>query len=402
MASIQANSLRRGARVKAQQGSDENLSKVVELNGKYRLFFRSLEDDGFVDIAAAMVPGRSCDYKVCNAVFIPFREGMFERDDYGRVTDTTELAAWSRIARVLHDAECTRKKRATEREAEETATNLGQPVDSVALSKALEAIELDYKGGEAANGDRIYPKLSPFISNVQQKFTTQVLVVPLLTTGDPDFAKAKYASMEISNAKLKQLNSILDDDNYNNRGSNYIEVGYDYIGSSKQEAGRDAKFNGVAKDLSLETRFPAEWTSKGQALVDGMCNGDDAEAIANMMASRNSSLRSTKSVTDIVSSIKKWCGANSAVFASIDFEADASKYAARDFINTGVVKTYDTILSKFEALASQDAEEKKEEDSETQAELNAAAGVVEESVATIQQAAQSSNVNLADDDLGDL
>ena len=65
MASITACGLRAGKKAKDKQGSDKHLSKVVELNGKYRLFFRQLpivdEETGEVitdekDLATALFP----------------------------------------------------------------------------------------------------------------------------------------------------------------------------------------------------------------------------------------------------------------------------------------------------------------------------------------------------------
>ena len=92
MASITANSLRSGKRAKDAQGSDQHLSKVVELNGKYRIFFRTWPtEDGLVDIAAAMVPGRSCNFDICGTGFIPYTKDMYSIDETHQIDDNTGL-----------------------------------------------------------------------------------------------------------------------------------------------------------------------------------------------------------------------------------------------------------------------------------------------------------------------
>ena len=126
MASLTANSLRSGKRAKDAQGSDPHLSKVVELNGKYRLFFRPwVLEDGIVDVAAAMVPGRTCDLDICGTTFIPYTKDMYTEDESHQIDDKTGLKAWARIAKVIHDAQCIREKKNAEAEAQRTAHTRG-------------------------------------------------------------------------------------------------------------------------------------------------------------------------------------------------------------------------------------------------------------------------------------
>ena len=137
MSSITANSLRSGKRAKDAQGSDPHLSEVVELNGKYRLFFRAVynPEEGLTDIAAAMVPGRSCDYEICGTRFIPYTKEMYKLVEGDVPDDLTGLKSWARIARVLHDAQYTREKKNAEAEARRTAEELQQPIDQLSLVK---------------------------------------------------------------------------------------------------------------------------------------------------------------------------------------------------------------------------------------------------------------------------
>lgn len=359
MANITACTLRAGKKAKDKQGSDPHLSKAVELNGKYRLFFRTVEvEPGLRDLAVAVVPGRSLNYDICGASFIAYTESMYDMDDAGQITDKTGLDSWARIARVIHQAQCVREKKNQEAEAERTARELGKPIDQVALSKALEGIELKYNGGKAADGTRINPKESPAISGVQQKMTTQLLVVKLNPDGSPDWKNAQYAVLEISNQRMNEILALVDNPAYFSNDKTYFEVGYDYIGADKQAAGKAAKFQGIAETLSLANLYPAEWETIGKGMVDGLANGRTIEETAEIIKSRNRNLKGSHTPNEVVSSLKKWCASNAAIFGSIDYEDETTGRAAKDFLDSHLLDTIPTVKQKFEdLLASQGKDE---------------------------------------------
>lgn len=429
MSSITANSLRSGKRAKDAQGSDPHLSKAVELNGRYRLFFRTMTDpeEGIVDIAAAMVPGRSLDFDICGTSFIPYTKEMYKTVEGDIPDDLTGLKSWARIARVIHDAQCVREKKNAEAEAQRTATDLQQPIDTLSLNRALEGIELKYHGGKAADGTNIMPKEQPAISGMQQKLSTQLLVVKLLPSGAPDWKNAKYAVLELSKTRITELITILDDPNYCDPTLDWVEVGYDYIGADKQAAGKAAKFSGIAKSLSLSEAFKAEWEQFGKSKVADIANGKDLDEVAEIMRSRNRNLKGGKGPNDIISAFKTWCAKNAAVFAAINFESDNVAYSAKDFLDAHIVDSIPSIKAKFEEIVREqeakkantekaadtstdalteaaNAPAKTAEDIENDA-IKASAQVAEAGVAqTINNVVKTmSNVELsAEDDLGDL
>ena len=374
MSSITANSLRSGKRAKDAQGSDPHLSKAVELNGRYRLFFRTMfsEADGVMDIAAAMVPGRSCNFEICGTSFIPYTKEMYKVVEGDAPDDLTGLKSWARIARVLHDAQCTREKKGAEAEAQRTASDLQQPIDQISLNRALEGIELKYHGGKAADGTNIMPKINPAISGMQQKLSTQLLVVKLLPNGAPDWKNAKYAVLELSKTRITELITILDDPNYCDPNVDWLEVGYDYIGADKQAAGRAAKFSGIAKSLSLSEAFPTEWEHVGKSKVDGIANGTNLDEIAETMRNRNRNLKGGKGPNDIISAYKTWCAKNAAVFAAINFEADNVAYTAKDFLDANIVDSIPSIKAKFESIV------KEQETKKVEKEANSGTSILEE------------------------
>jgi hypothetical protein len=364
MASITACTLRQGKKIKDKMGSDDHLSKVVELNGKYRLFFRTLEiEEGFRDIVAATVPGRSLDFKVCNASFIPYDATMYTQNDAGEIDDKTGLDSWARIARVLHQAQCTREKKNAEAEAQRTAAELGKPIDQVSLARAIEGIELKYNGGKAADGTRINATLSPAISGIQQKMTMQLLAVKLNADGSPDYANAKYAVLEVSKARMNEMLNLAENADYFSNDKDYFEVGYDYIGADKKSAGQAAKFQGITNDLSLEHAFPAQWAKDGKRLVDGLANGSKVEDVAEIVKSRNRNLKGGVSPKDVVSALKKYCANNAAIFGSIDYEDDATARSAKDFLDSHMLDSIPAVKAKFEELAA--AQKKDNNDTES-------------------------------------
>lgn len=365
MASITACTLRAGKKAKDKQGSDPHLSKSVELNGRYRLFFRTVEvEPGVRDIAVAVVPGRSLDYEVCGASFIAYNDSMYTQDDAGQITDKTGLDSWARISRVVHQAQCLRAKKNSEAEAKRTAEELGKPIDTVALSRELEGIDLIYNGGKAADGSRINPSKSPAISGVQQKMTTQLLVVKMLPDGRPDWKNAQYAVLEISNQRITEILALVDNPSYFDNNKTYFEVGYDYIGADKQTAGKAAKFQGIAESLSLAEKFPQDWETIGKGLVDGLANGRTIEETAEIIKSRNRNLKGSLTPNEVVSAFKKWCANNAAIFGSIDYEDETTGRAAKDFLESHLLDTIPTVKKKFEDIV---AEQAKKEDDATEA-----------------------------------
>lgn len=400
MASITACTLRAGKKAKDKQGSDQHLSKVVELNGKYRLFFRTVEvEPGLRDLAVAVVPGRSLNYDICDASFIAYSDSMYDMDEAGVINDKTGLDSWARIARVIHQAQCLREKKNLEAEAERTASELSKPVDQVALAKATEGVELKYNGGKAADGTRISPKVSPAISGVQQKMTTQLLVVKLNPDGTPDFKNAQYAVLEISNQRMNEILALIDNPAYFSNDRDYFEVGYDYIGADKQAAGKAAKFQGIADTLSLAKLYPIEWETLGKNLVNGLANGRTIEETAEIIKSRNRNLKGTRTPAEIISSLKKWCANNAAIFGSINYEDEATGRAAKDFLSSNLLDSVPAVKAKFEELVAASESKKPTSDSADSADSGVTVPTVDTDVEmeqqSLQQAAQVLNAGSA-------
>lgn len=363
MATWSNGSLRAGQKIRNSQGGDPRLSKTLSLNGKYRLFFKTfveevrdpetnevLSKEG--NVRAAVVPGRTGDYQVVGTGFIPYTDEMYSIDPItDRFTDTTELSSWSRIAHVLFEAQCRSEKKNAEAEALRAANELGKAVDTMALQKKIEGIEEEYHGGESASGDKILPKKFPALSgSIVFKVSTRVLRVALDGQGKPDWKDAQYATLELSKARANKLIALLDDPKYF-RNEDYLEVGYNYIGSDNTEAGRNAEFLPVGEQESLEYAFPSEWEAIGKSKVEQIATGTADEQVAFMRA-RNRSFRGNTTPRDIVANYKKWCSTHQAIYGSIDFDDDDVKNAAKIFLESHLLDDVPKQRAAFEQIVA--------------------------------------------------
>ena len=358
---IIAGTLRKGKAVKDSAGFDKKLSKTVNLNSDNRLIFKLTpilnEETGktdYMDLIAASVPGRSCRYDVCGASFIKLSNEQIETDEMTQKTkDISGLDAWAKIAKVLHAAECAQKKKLKELEAQALSSATQIPVDQTKLNMEFEKLDLQYFGGKDQLGKNVAPEINPLVSGLQYKMTTQVLVIPMVND-KPDYEKAQTAFMELSNTRISELLDIIEDAKYCSIGDEYLEVGYKFFGKDTKEAGRKAKLDGITKEYKLATIDPEGWASGGKRALDKMVKGGNVLQTADLMAGRNINLSGTKSVNDIESAIRKYCATNPGIVASINMESDEIKYAAKAFIEKGLVDSIPNIKNSLMELIAKE------------------------------------------------
>lgn len=340
--------MRQGQAQANAQSDNIRFNKAIELNNKYRLFMRVVDlsnygGEGF-DIAAVSSPGRQLSLGEKKGGFCKFPSNMIEVTEAGRTKDLSGMQSWANVAKVLFEAAYRKEKKAVEDDAEKLARDLERDIDVVALSKNLEAVELQYHGGEAADGTKIYAKKSPFLSGIKVKVAVQVAVVRIAPDGVPELSKFKVTSFEPSNQRMDALQSLLMNPNYYEKGSEYLEVEIDYAGTDTAEAGRKLKFQGIAKSLSLAVQYPELWDKLSASMLSQLSDSYEVIFAKAPVFSRS------KSVSEVVSEIKKYCATNVSLFTYIDFEDEKTKNAAKDFIGLGLVESLPKIKNTLKEL----------------------------------------------------
>lgn len=347
--------LRGGLKVKESQGSCQSLSKVVVLGGKYRLFFPIFHTGNVVDVVTATMAGRKLDREILKKSFVPITN--FEQSATGKINDKTGLDSYARIARVIHKSNEKAEKEAAEREAAIDAEKLGVPVDQAALKLKLKEIETKYNGDNSDKNNPVYATKNPIIGSMVIEIATECLVVPLGQGDVPQWDKSQVASVALSTTKSEQLLALLDDANYANVHDDFLEVSYVYSGKDKASAGRAASFQGIAASLSLKAIATDSWEKEGLAALKRVSR--DADAIA----SKNFNMSSSVTPEEIMTSFKNYCSKTPAIFANMDYEADETKWAAKDMLERGVVpEQYAAVREKLEALVSEQGDEAGEVD----------------------------------------
>lgn len=362
-----AGTLRQGKAVKDSAGYDSKLNKVVALNSDNRVLFRLTpvinEETGnvdFMDLIAASIPGRSCNFDVCGTAFIKLNKEQIEYDENTKkLKDNSGLDAWAKIAKVLHAAECAQKKKLKELEAKAIATGTNTQLDTTKLNMEFEKLDIMYFGGKDSLGKRVMPDVQPIISSLQYKMTTQVLVIPMVND-KPDYEKAKTAYLELSNDRIAELINIIEDAKYCSIGDKFLEVGYKFYGKDTKEAGRRAKLEGITKEYRLSTVDPEGWATGGKRAIDRMVEGPTVVDTAELMAGRNINVSSKKSVSDIETAIRKYCATNPGVIANINVESDEVKYAAKALVEKGLVDSMPNIKTSLEELLRTESTEETE------------------------------------------
>lgn len=262
--------LRKGAERKEAQRGIKTAKDLIQLGGRYRLFFPL--KPGERDLIAATVPGRKCDAKRLKRAFLPLDD--YDETNDQPVSDDSVIAKYARIAKVIHAAEAKYEMADAEEQAQKTSKNTGQPINAVALQLRLKEIENEYFGDPDAKPQAIYATKSPLIGSLVLEMATEALVVPLTAANEPEWNKADVMTVSLSKTKVEQIIGLLDNPDYCRPEEGYLEVGYDYIGTSRKAAGQVAKYQGIAESLSLKTKNPTAWETEAKPALKKLASTD--------------------------------------------------------------------------------------------------------------------------------
>ncbi len=333
------------SKIEAQRRGIDPLSKNLSTGTKYRMFIKKLGTD---DIALGNTIGRDLDRDAFGSSFLNYGDGEIDIREDGSYADVTSVTSLCRIANVLYKAQAKAEKDRAERNIRADAERLGEPVNESELKEAMDKIDLEYFGGK--RGDQnIPPKKRPVISGMRTPHIMEMFVVPLTVEGAPEWEKGFHANLNVRSNKVAQLKSILSNRDYNDPASEYLEVGYDYIGKDKQEAGRNASFYGIADSLKLEHKFPESWAKFSSEL--SVLTSD-----VDVILSRSQQSRFSCSVNEVVLKFKAWAQSQRSCLIDIDWDADETKRAAKDMLTLDVVKKTPAVLDRLNKIVEATSE----------------------------------------------
>lgn len=354
MAMILAGTLSEGVKVQAGQQRLTSFSKQAKEGTSYRLFFPlTWSEEGIPEPIVTSAFGRDLDRDMLGKSFVVYNEGEVEIDPVTRsIRDLTDLPKLAAVATAFHDAECEMEKKKAEKQAVEEAELMKREVNPVTVAEALRRIDVEYHGDDTVT-PRVFASKRPVISGQKTPMVTEVYAVPLNSNGSPEWNMGFRGAMDLSQKKIEQLKSIRDKKEYVIAGSRFLEVGYDYMGVSKAEAGRNAAFTGIAETLTLAAKFPELWEANKSKL-------DALSFDPEVMLAKNPKFAYACSTDYVFSAFNKYVSTKSLTLVCLDTESDAVKKNYETLLKLDGVKSIPSVREKIEKIRDE-AERKGEE-----------------------------------------
>ena len=371
-------SLKQGKKMSSRPQFVQNLSKDAVPGRTYRLFFPKvltpeLDENGSPtgnmeeNFMLSHVIGRDMNFEIFNKVsFMVYETGWYEMEDVNNFKDLTGVDSYARIMRAAFEASCEKEKADAEQQAKDLAAQNGGKMDERALYRKLDNIDMKYHGRPAEDGvPAVYATEKPAIGGLHGMLITECLRVPMKTdTNTPDWSQATYHYKRCSAQFIQLLIDTMENPAYNREGSDYVEFTFKYgsEGQKKSEAGRDAEFTPISKDLSLEVMFPDSWNEIGKSKVDGIASGErDAHAAADAVLKNAGYGTARLTPKECETIVKKWASSNLVIFTKMNVEAQETQRAAKDLIKCGILDGLADIKSKVEQMIEEGKDTEPEE-----------------------------------------
>lgn len=368
---------RAGMAMKAPKGFMKALSQESEPGGKYRLFIPTIvtqtEDGPVNDFLVGFGAGRDLSFDVFGTTFMTYKKEWFEDDGSGPKCKIG-CDQFAKVSRAILEAQCASEKDAARAEADVIAASNGGQRNEVALIRKLDRIDEKYHGREAEDGaQKTYASVNPMVSGLKYLLIMEMLMVPMdSTTNTPKWDSAKPVYKKCSNTFLQKLFDIMDDSQFFDSSKGYLEVAYTYgsAGQEKKIAGQSQTFQGIVPSLGLEATFPDLWKKFGENKIAEIAGGKRDITQANELILRRTGYTPGNiSPEDIKSKMFKWVASNTVILTHIDPQEEATKKAAKDMINLGILDSIIDVKNKVKAIADSQEDEG-----------NANAGSVEQAV----------------------
>ena len=333
---LSGSNIEEAQEVIASQSGIRAFSKVVELGNDYRLFIpvdpKTIDTDRPA-IMSASFPVRTTDRFVKGSTYI--LEDWDADEMTGRYIDKTAVAPYEGISRVIHKAECKKAKAKKERDmradAKENDVDTNSPEFISKLAIELNNVDILYNGTAKDVKPKVYAENKPLIGPVHTYTCTEFYVVPVVN-GVPNFAKAEIAAYDISSsAKLTKLQNAFKSAYV--KGDAFVElhIQYGYNAKKASDAGLNLAFEAVKTEDRLSVKTPEKFE-------EFKPNLERIAKSAEQIAARSSAARYNSTADILVAAFKDYISRTPGLFSYIDMEDNATKYAAQDLLDSGIVQ----------------------------------------------------------------
>lgn len=336
--------------IKDEQGYDRFLSQALKENNTYRLFFPVVkleEDNPYAvngrSILGAAYGGRNCDKDAVKCSFLPLTN--FEKDEFGQLKDSSDMGKYAKIASVLHEASYRYAIKQVEDEAKRLAEENDEPIDTVGVAEKKKKLDQEYHGA-VVNNVPVAPICNPIIRGTSVFTFVSAVLVQLNPDNSPSIERSgiERITFTISKKKVEELNLCLKNLSAEQKGRDYIEVSYAYLGKSKNEAGQNAHFEYVTPESELRVKYKDWWKVRGSSIEKLLIH--DVEKIAV----KNKNIANPPDEFEVVLNFKKWIATNRVILNYIDFDAQNVKGAAKDLLDIDAVRSMTKARVKLEEI----------------------------------------------------
>ena len=361
---IKIKSTRFAAKVIASQKNKQSLGKNnLELGKEYILLFPKKDNE----VVVSGIVGRSCDYEQLGISFGRLTDDQMEyNEETGRIKDNSGMRRWAALSSILYKAAKAQDIEKKKEEARLLSEKTGTPIDENALAQAIEKVNVAYDGkprqGEEA---AVAPTKQRLISSkVDFNVFTEAVLIPLDKHLKPEFDKALSVEVRLSNTKIKQLNAILDDPNYNDEHDpdGFLEVKFSYKGADRKEAGKNAYLGveAAVRKIDFTKDENGNYIDSGVKSIAHLLS--DTTHDDELMFSRAGTVSFAKTAADVEAAMRKYLSNNRILPLYINMEDELTKKHAKDILDLGCVfgegtKQYNELLSIIEEQSGNTVED---------------------------------------------
>lgn len=337
--SIKIGTTRKAAKVQASQRNKQALGKNnLELGKEYILLFPKKDNE----VVVSGIIGRNCDFNSLGLSFGRLSDDQMEiNEETGRITDKSGMRRWAALSSILYKAAKARDIEEKKDEARKVAEKTGSPIDENGLAQAIEKVNVAYDG-KPRQGDEaaVAPTKQRLISSrIEFNIFTEAVLIPLDKTLKPEYDKSLSVEVRLSPKKIKDINAILDDPNYNdaNDPDGFLEVKFSYKGADRKEAGKNA-YQGqesAVRKINLTKDENGEYVDSGVRSISHILN--DTTHDTDLMFSRSGTVSFAKTAADVEAAMRKYLANNRMLPLYIDMQDEMTKRHAKDILELGCV-----------------------------------------------------------------